>query len=233
MFSDFLTVQELPLAPFQLQGGYVIPVLCVLIIVLLVIDIIMRIRISRRLHHYQSTNDRQAQVLSTCMHSCQNVTYPSLGLCEEAAELMEKLMSMVVWNPSMPEDKKKFLVSWIGTFIQAGKQIGKFAKEMRHTGVIYYFIPQLPDTATVLERAEHDEKLRKIRLEVGDVKWMSEAVDFYTVYRAGVTLDKHHPATSYTTNQMNYAKLSYREKENTIDGKGDEKRTHIINFDLC
>lgn len=175
----------------------------------------------------QTTNERQAQVLSTCMESCRNIAYPTLGLCEETAELMEKLLDIVEWNPELEESKKKFLLSWIRTFIQAGRQIGTFAKAGRHENFVLYHIPQLPDTASVTERAEHNEKLRKARLELGDVKWMALGADFYLVYRAGVTLDDEHSATAQETDEMNWEKLSRRKRENTIDGKGDEKRTHI------
>lgn len=175
----------------------------------------------------QTTNERQAQALSTCMSSCRNISYPSLGGAEEISEYWEKLVDIIEWNPSIPDDDRKFILSWARQFIQSGKQLGTFAKKYRHIDFVPFYIPQLSDTASVSDRAAHNEKLRKLRLEVGDLKWMVLCADFYVVYRAGVTLDAEHPATAQETDGMNWEKLSRRKREHTIDGKGDEKRTHI------
>lgn len=190
-------------------------------------DIWLRYILYKFQHREQTSNERQAQALSTCMPSCRNISYPVLALCEEIAELLEKVLDIVTWNPLMDEEKKKFLLSWLRTFIQAGKQIGIFAKEGRHNNIQYFDIQQLPDTASVGECVAHNEKLHKARLELGDVKWEAVVADFYLVYRAGVTLDAQHPATSQETDGMNWRKLSQRKKDDTIDGKGDEVRTHI------
>lgn len=200
----------------------ILSIILLLLLTAVCCDIILRLR-----YRGQTSDERQAQALSTCMDSCRNICYPTLALCEETAELMEKLLAIVEWNPQMDEEKKKFLLSWLRTFIQAGKQIGIFAKAVRHENFICYDIPQLPDTASVSERAALAEKMRLLRLEAGDVKWEAVVADFYLVHPAGTTLDAQHPATSEETDGMNWQKLSARHKANTIDGKGDEKRTHI------
>lgn len=204
-----------------------IQAVCLILFGILAVCVDIWLRIISLRKKEMTTNERQAQALSTCMSSCRNISYMSLGLCEEVAELMQKLLCVLEWNQDVPEDKRKFLQSWLNTFILAGLQIGKFAKEGRHSNIQYFDIIQLPDTASVTERAEYNEKLRKARLETGDAKWMLLGVDFYLVYRSGVKLDAEHPATAQETDEMNSDKLLLRKKEDTIDGKGDEQRTRF------
>lgn len=168
-------------------------------------------------------NDRQRQQLSTCMPSCRNIAYPSLGLVEEVGEYIQKLIYMITWNKDFPakeKDRLLFLLNGIATNAYA---VGRLNKEVRHgTYPQPFMLKEFEEEHISIERTEALQK------ELGDIDWMVNAAHFYSVNCDGT--DPTSPNAPMTAQQMadqNYAKLAERRLQNTIDGQGDTTRTHI------
>lgn len=166
-------------------------------------------------------NERQRQQLSTCMSSCRNIAYPSLGLVEEIGEYIQKLIYMITWNKDFHEkDRLLLLLQGIATNAYA---VGRLNKAIRHGDFPRPFnLKEFDDEDICIERTEALQK------ELGDIDWMVNAAHFYTVHCDGT--DPTDPRVAMTAQQMhdqNFAKLAERRINNTIDGQGDEKRTSV------
>lgn len=168
-------------------------------------------------------NDRQRQQLATCMPSCRNIAYPSLGLVEEVGEYVQKLIYMITWNKDFPakeKDRLLFLLQGIATNAYA---VGRLNKEVRHgTYPQPFAIKEFDDDDTRVVRIEALQK------ELGDIDWMVNAAHFYSINPDGA--DPTLPEASMTAQTMaeqNYVKLAARRLQNTIDGQGDNQRQHI------
>ena len=174
----------------------------------------------------QTLNDRQREVLSTCLPSCQNIVYPSLGAAEELAEYLQKLKYMVNWNDQLPAQERDHLLSLIDGFIHLGLALGAYAKRFRHEGLAPFELKDLHRDFEFPELAV--DRFEALVKEAGDVKWMLDAIDFYLYHPAQT--DPRDPAsemTSQLTADQNFRKLQQRLSEHTIDGKGDEQRTSV------
>lgn len=173
----------------------------------------------------QTLNERQREALSTCMPSCRNIMYPSLGMPEESAEYLQKLLCLIDWNPDLPQAERDHLEFLLKGYITLGLAIGKYAKKYRHTAIVPFSLKQVSQQEFPELFREHLEGLQK---ECGDMKWMTEAIDFYIANPDGT--DPTVPSvqmTSQDTNDQNWQKLSERRANNTIDGKGDTHRSSI------
>ena len=168
-------------------------------------------------------NDRQRQQLSTCMPSCRNIAYPSLGLVEEVGEYIQKLIYMITWNKDFPAKEKEHLLFLLKGIATNAYAVGRLNKEVRHgTYPQPFALKEFDDEATHIERVESLQK------ELGDIDWMVSASHFYSVHCDGT--DPTIPDCPMTAQQMadqNFAKLAERRLQNTIDGKGDTTRTHL------
>lgn len=168
-------------------------------------------------------NDRQRQELSTCLDSCRNLAYPSLGIVEEVGEYIEKLLCLIDWNKDFARERPhlEFLLRGIATNAYA---IGRYAKQMRHTGIVPFALKaENPD-----ENPFFLSRLEDIQKELGDVHWMTDVAHFYTTYHDGE--DPTSPDCPMTAQQMadqNYRKLAERRAMHTIDGQGDTQRTAV------
>lgn len=168
-------------------------------------------------------NERQRQQLSTCMESCRNIAYPSLGLVEEIGEYVQKLIYMITWNPDFPASEKNHLLMLLQGISTNAYAVGRLNKSVRHGDYPQPFsLKEFDDEHICLERIEALQK------ELGDIDWMVNAAHFFTVNCDGT--DPTQPDCPMTAQQMhdqNYAKLSERLLHKTIDGQGDSSRTHI------
>lgn len=167
-------------------------------------------------------NERQAECLSTCMDSCRNIAYPSLGLAEETGEYLEKLMAAVSWNENFKE--RTHLEYLIKGFAFIGKCIGRYAKQMRHDNITPFSLPNITDENMQEQWKQIHDGLIK---ELGDVEWMLNVASFYAVYADGETETDVDYMTADIVAIMNRQKLLKRKAEGTIDSKGDDKRTAI------
>lgn len=173
----------------------------------------------------QTINDRQREKLSTCLHSCRNIAYPSLGMPEESAEYIQKLLYMIEWNPALPQADRDHLEYLMKGFVNIGLAIGAYAKKYRHNSMIPFSLKNETDQEFPELFRERIEGLRK---EIGDVEWMTDVIDFYIVHPDGTDpTDPSVPMTAQDMNDQNYAKLSERSKNHTIDGRGDSTRSSI------
>lgn len=173
----------------------------------------------------QTLNERQREELSTCLPSCRNIAYPSLGMCEETAEYMQKLLYLTNWTEQFPPAERPHLEELIKGFCHLGLAIGAYAKRFRHDNVV-------PFTLKKEEEVEFPEFLREridgLQKECGDMHWMIDAIDFYITHPEGTDPTAQGvDMTAQLTADQNYQKLAERRLQNTIDGKGDDKRTKI------
>lgn len=168
-------------------------------------------------------NDRQSQELSTCLASCRNIAYPSLGLVEEVGEYIQKLLCVINWDKDFAHERPhlEMLLRGIATNAYA---IGRYAKQMRHTGIVPFALKQEdPD-----ENPFFIDRIEALQKELGDVHWMTDAAHFYTVHPDGT--DPTALDVSMTAQLMadqNYRKLAERRAMQTIDGQGDNERTAV------
>ena len=168
-------------------------------------------------------NERQREELSTCLDSCRNLAYPSLGLVEEVGEYIQKLLCLIDWNKDFAKERPhlEMLLRGIATNAYA---IGRYAKQMRHTGIVPFSLKSddLDENPFFLDRLEAIQK------ELGDVHWMTDAAHFYTNFIDGT--NPTDPDIQMTAQQMadqNYRKLAERRAMNTIDGQGDTNRSSV------
>ena len=171
----------------------------------------------------QTINDRQRQQLSTCMPSCRNIAYPSLGLVEEVGEYIQKLIYMIQWNPAFPACEKNHLLMLLQGIATNAYAVGRINKAIRHGDFTQPFeIKEFDDEDICSERTEALQK------ELGDIDWMVNAAHFYTVNPDGTDpTDKDCPMTAQQMHDQNYRKLAERRVMNTIDGQGDNQRSAI------
>lgn len=171
----------------------------------------------------QTLNDRQRQQLSTCMNSCRNIAYPSLGLIEEAGEYIQKLIYMIVWNKDFPESERDHLLMLMRGIATSAYAIGRINKAIRHG--------EYPQPFTLRDFDDPDinaQRIEALQKELGDIDWMVNAAHFYTVFPAGTDpTQPEQPMTAQFLADQNYAKLAARRLQDTIDGKGDTIRTSI------
>lgn len=168
-------------------------------------------------------NDRQRQQLSTCMSSCRNISYPSLGLVEEVGEYVQKLIYSIQWNKDFPTREKDHLLMLLHGISTIAYAVGRINKEVRHGTLPQPFgIKDFGDEQVRIERLE------ELQMELGDIDWMVNATHFYTVHADGTDpTSPDCPMTAQMMNDQNYAKLAERRLLGTIDGCGDKKREHI------
>lgn len=171
-------------------------------------------------------NERQRQELSTCMESCRNISYPSLGLVEEVGEYIQKLLYLINWNNEFPESERNHLTMLLNGIVTNAVAIGRLNKEVRHGTYPQPFSLKDPGLAEFPEFLL--ERISGLQKELGDVHWMVDAAHFYTVYRDGTdpTDPKYEPTAQLMADQ-NYRKLAERRAQNTIDGKGDSTRSTL------
>lgn len=173
----------------------------------------------------QTLNERQREKLSTCLSSCRNIAYPSLGMPEEAAEYVQKLLYMIDWNPDLPQADRNHLEFLLKGFANIGLAIGAYAKKYRHSAMIPFSLKKESDQEFPDLFCERLEGLRK---EIGDVEWMTDAIDFYIVHCDGTDpTDPNVSMTAQDMNDQNWQKLSERLCNDTIDGKGDNIRSSV------
>lgn len=168
-------------------------------------------------------NDRQRQQLSTCMPSCRNIAYPSLGLVEEVGEYVQKLIYMIRWSPDFPVKEKDHLLFLLQGIATNAYAVGRLNKEVRHgTYPQPFVLKEFDEEHTNIERVESLQK------ELGDIEWMVNAAHFYTVNADGTDPTvQGQPMTAQLMADQNYAKLAERRLQNTIDGQGDTTRTTL------
>lgn len=168
-------------------------------------------------------NDRQRQQLSTCMPSCRNIAYPSLGLVEEIGEYIQKLIYMITWNKDFPAKEKDHLLFLLNGIATNAYAVGRLNKEVRHgTYPQPFMLKEFEEEHICIERTEALQK------ELGDIDWMVNAAHFYSVNCDGTDpTSPNAPMTAQMMADQNYAKLAERRLKNTIDGQGDTTRTHI------
>lgn len=181
-------------------------------------------------------NDRQRQQLSTCMSSCRNIAYPSLGLVEEVGEYIQKLIYMIQWNPAFPVKEKDHLLFLLQGIATNAYAVGRLNKEVRHgTYPQPFTLKHSPSAATVFEASAEDddnsffqERVVSLQKELGDIDWMVNAAHFFTIHPDGTDPTAPDcPMTAQLMHDQNYAKLAERRLQNTIDGQGDTTRTNI------
>lgn len=173
----------------------------------------------------QTLNERQREELSTCLPSCRNIAYPSLGMCEETAEYIQKLLYLINWNKQFSASERAHLEELLKGFCHLGIAIGAYAKRFRHEGIVPFTLKKEEDVEFPELLRERIEGLQK---ECGDMHWMVDAIDFYIAHPAGT--DPTLPdaiMTAQQTADQNYQKLAERRVQNTIDGKGDTKRSAL------
>ena len=166
-------------------------------------------------------NERQAQCLSTCMESCRNIAYTELGALEEAGEFLEKLLPLVTWNPEFKDRTR--LEELLKGLVYVTECIGKYAKQMRHDGIIPFELKRPEE----VDEKKWKEWIKGLLLEGGDENWMWNVKMFYVCYSTGAFEQDQDFMNAMIVAMMNFMKLQQRKKEGTIDGKGDNKRTKI------
>ncbi len=166
-------------------------------------------------------NKRQAECLSTCMESCRNICYPELGAWEEAGEFLQKFLPMVTWNPEFKDRQR--LEELLKGLVYVTQCIGKYAKQMRHDGIIPF---ELIKPEEVSEE-KWNEQIKGLLLEGGDENWMWNSKMFYLRHKTGEIEQDPDRMNADIVCDMNREKLQKRKKEGTIDGKGDDNRTKI------
>lgn len=190
----------------------------------------------------QSLNERQRQQLSTCMASCRNIAYPSLGLVEEVGEYIQKLLYMIDWNTAFPASERDHLLMLLRGISTSAEAVGRINKMIRHgsypqpfslkpdyiacnrasvTGVMSDSLGESPNPFA-------SDRIEALQKELGDVDWMVSASHFYTVHPDGT--DPISPDAAMTAQflaDQNYRKLAERRAQSTIDGKGDSSRSSI------
>lgn len=171
---------------------------------------------------YTTLNNRQRQVISTCTPNCCNVAYPFFGLIEETGELAEKMNAVIEWNQDINLLEKSYIQRFLGEIVDMGKRASYIAKGIRHGNMPVPFDTdrekRIDDTNTLQNIA--------VRNEMGDIKWMADALDFFLFSRVNHA-NGHMDATSQTTAMINLEKLTMRSYRNEIDGQGDEERRPI------
>lgn len=168
-------------------------------------------------------NDRQRQQLSTCMPSCRNIAYPSLGLVEEVGEYIQKLIYMITWNKDFPSSEKDHLLFLLQGIANNAYAVGRLNKEVRHGTY-----PQPFTVKDFEEETTNIDRIESLQKELGDIDWMVSAAHFYSVNEDGTDPTVPGcPMTAQHMHEQNFAKLAERRLQNTIDGKGDTVRTHI------
>lgn len=169
----------------------------------------------------QSLNERQREQLSTCMDSCRNIAYPSLGLVEEVGEYIQKLLFLIQWDPAFPErDHLLMLLRGISTSAEA---VGRINKAVRHGSMPKPFTLRSFDDPDIA--ADRIEALQK---ELGVVDWMVAASHFFSSNPDGTDPTAPDcPMTAQFMADQNYRKLAERRAMGTIDGRGDTQRSSI------
>lgn len=173
----------------------------------------------------QTLDERQREILSTCMPSCRNIVYPSLGMCEENAEYVQKLLYLINWDDSFPKAEREHLEQLLKGFVHLGLAIGAYAKRFRHENIVPFSLKK--DENVEFPHLLH-ERIEGIRRECGDMNWMINAIDFFIANPDGT--DPTNPDTLMTaqlTADQNFQKLAERRAANTIDGKGDTHRSKL------
>lgn len=166
-------------------------------------------------------NERQAQCLSTCMESCRNIAYPELGGWEEKGEFLQKLLPLVTWNPEFKDRTR--LEELLKGLVYVTACIGKYAKQMRHDGIIPFELKKPEE----VDEKKWSEWIKGLLLEGGDENWMWNVKMFYVTYETGAFERDADFMNAMIVAMMNAMKLQQRKKDGTIDGKGDEKRLAI------
>lgn len=172
-------------------------------------------------------NERQREELSTCTATCRNLVYPSLGMIEETAEYWQKLLYLIEWDKTLDSNIKNHLEMLIKDVITCGLAVGKYAKMFRHD-------KSIPVPFQLKRALETDypelflERVEGLVKELGDIKWMTDAADFYIHYPDGTDpTDPSVQMTAQDTAELNHKKLTARLFDGTIDGQGDTTRTPI------
>ena len=159
----------------------------------------------------QNLNERQEEICSTCMQSCQNIAYPILGMIEELGEMLEKLPSVVQFDQEHPNYQHLcFMLNGIVTLCAAIKPL---AKGVRHESIAPPFT--LAGMADGEDYATYYNRLIEFAKELGDISWMENVAYRQLGFTAQEVAD------------MNWHKLSARKADGTIDGNGDNERTPI------
>lgn len=166
-------------------------------------------------------NERQAQCLSTCMESCRNIAYPELGGWEEKGEFLQKLLPLVTWNPDFKDRTR--LEELLKGLVYVTGCIGKYAKQMRHDGIIPFELKKPEE----VDEKKWSEWIKGLLLEGGDENWMWNVKMFYVCYGTGAFEQDQDFMNAMIVAMMNWQKLQKRKKEGTIDGKGDNERSSI------
>lgn len=171
-------------------------------------------------------NDRQRQELSTCMETCRNIAYPSLGLIEEVGEYIQKLLYLVRWNPNFPTAERDRLTMLLQGIVTNAVAVGRLNKEIRHDTYPQPFALKTPESVEFPELL--CERIDDLQRELGDIHWMVDASHYYTTNpdHTDPTLPDA-PMTAQAMAEQNYAKLAERRLHNTIDGQGDTERTSV------
>ena len=178
----------------------------------------------------QTLDERQREVLSTCLGSCRNIAYPSLGAIEELAEYWQKLLPLIEWNSAIPSSERDHLAMLLRGFITIGKSIGGYAKKYRHSATDANPGGVMPFDLTLNYAADASSQgsIMELLKEVGDVKWMLDAADYYVTHPSGTDPTRPNVVmTAQCTADLNHQKLEERLRNRTIDAQGDNERTPI------
>lgn len=159
----------------------------------------------------QTLNERQDQICSTCMHTCENLAYPVLGAIEEMGEFIGKLPRIADFDESNPDISYiRHLLRGIETNALA---LGAFAKAIRHGSMAAPF--KLSRMADDEDYESYLHRLDEAVKEIGDIEW-----------DLNVTLRQLGYTAQHSAN-LNWRKLQERKANGTIDGRGDNERTSI------
>ena len=153
----------------------------------------------------QTLNERQQEMLQTCMDSCKNVAYPYMALIEEIGELTEKLRKAIQWSPELNPKQRLVYTHLLYEQEQLSREFREKAKAIRHGSIP---VPFSVDTSDM-------KKIPEICYEIGDVEWDLNVLTHFLGAEAQNIAD------------LNYYKLKNRQRDNTIDANGDHDRTAI------
>lgn len=187
-------------------------------------------------------NSRQIECLQTCMDSCQNVAYPSLGLVEEVGEYVEKLLPLVEWSDDFAErDRLCMLLKGI---VHNAACIAAINKQVRHRSMPVPF--RLKSSLGNGDPKLYAERIESLRQELGDVSWMLNVADFHVANAFDLDRSPEYETpghdvdggatrrkpvvlapTAESLAALNRDKLQARRQQGTIDAKGDSVRTSL------
>lgn len=178
-------------------------------------------------------NDRQLECLRTCMPSCWNVAYPSLGLVEELGEYIEKLLPIVEWSPDYPD--RAHLEMLLKGIVHNARCIAAISKQVRHKSIPVPFV--LKSSLGNGDPTLYQERITAIRQELGDISWMLNVTDFFIVNQPELDRVKEQSADiqqawenqSFVTCVDSLDGQSVQRKKAATDAKPDKAVTvHLV-----